>query len=297
MAFIRYETLLKRHGIAVLLIAAGWAAAMAVAGRVYAGGFEETACYVFGGRKNCRTVKVFDAEECIIKVHPNPLPILEPEVAACLLDEVQTKMVFLRKIRPSNMAISNRITVKGTGVVEVLTRYDDNGAAVWESRNADTFEIKGSIARTRVAIEKFSSEFCTGQSRMVGGGTSGGIIKAEEAFKRASEGSIVLVDIRLPSEWQDTGIGVNAVAITMHQKFSSFVDELTKAAGTDKRPFALICAEGVRSMAMQEMLMQYGFQGVLDVHEGMTGGKSGPGWIKSGLPVIPFNQEQANIGQ
>jgi rhodanese-related sulfurtransferase len=193
------------------------------------------------------------------------------------------------------MAISNRITLNGPGVVEVLTRYDENGAAVWESRNADTFEIKGNIARTRRAVEKFSSEFCIGQSRMVGGGTSGGIIRAKEAFKRASEGSIVLVDIRLPSEWRDTGIGVNAVAITMHQKFSKFVDELIKAAGVDKRPIALICAEGVRSLAMQEMLMQYGFKGVIDVHEGMTGGKGGPGWIKSGLPVIPIDPEQAHI--
>ncbi len=287
------------RGIAILLIAAGLAAATpaTVITKVQAATFEDVACYVFGGRENCRTVKFFDAEECIIKVHPQPLPILEPEVAACLRDEVQTKMIFLRKARPRNMVISNRVTMKGPGIVEVLTRYDDIGAAVWESRDSDTFEIKGNIAQTRMAIEKISSKFCAGQSRMVGGGTSGGIIKAKEAFKRAAEGSIVLVDIRLASEWQDTGIGVNAVPITMHQKFSHFVDELKKAAGVEKRPIALICAEGVRSLAMQEMLMQYGFQGVIDVHEGMTGGKSGPGWIKSGLPLIPFNQKQAHISQ
>jgi hypothetical protein len=208
------------HGIAVLSIAAGLAAATAFAGiaPVHAATLENAACYVFGGRENCRTVKVFNAEECIIKVHPQPLPILDPLEAACLLDEVQTKMVFLKKARRPNMSISNRITLKGPGVVEVLTRYDDIGAAVWEAKNADTFEIKGNIARTRMAFEKISSEFCVGQSRMVGGGTSGGIITTKEAFKRATEGSIVLVDIRLPSEWRDTGIGVNAVPITMHQE-------------------------------------------------------------------------------
>ncbi len=71
------------RGIAILLIAAGLAAAMpaTVITKVQAETFEDAACYVFGGRENCRTVKIFDAEECIIKVHPQPLPILEPEVA------------------------------------------------------------------------------------------------------------------------------------------------------------------------------------------------------------------------
>jgi len=173
------------------------------------------------------------------------------------------------------MSISNRITLKVPDVINVLTRYDDIGAAVWEPKNAETFEIKGNIARTRMAFEKISSEFCVGQSRLVGGGTSGGIITASEAFKRASDGSIVLVDIRLPTEWKDTGIGINAVPITMHQNFSNFVDELTKVAGADKRPIALICAEGVRSSAMQEMLMQYSFKGVINVGEGMMGSKTG----------------------
>ena len=282
-----------RHGVAVFLIGAGLIAAMTVAGIApgRAGTFEDTACYVFGGSKNCRTVRIFDAEECIIKVHPQPLPDLDPAVAACLLDEVQTKKVYLLKARPRNMAVADRVSIKGPGVVEVLVRYDDKGAAVWESRNADTFALKGDEARTRKAIEKFSSEFCTGQSRLVGGGTSGGMIGVNEAFKRAAEGSIVLVDIRLPSEWRQTGVGVNAIAITMHQSIYKFVDQLKKAAGGNKLPIALICAEGVRSAAMQRTLRQYGFQGVIDVQEGMVGGKTGPGWIKAGLPVTPYDPE------
>ena len=41
---------------------------------------------------------------------------------------------------------------------------------------------------------------------MVGGGTSAGTIGVKEAFRRAAEGGIALVDIRLPSEWRRTGI-------------------------------------------------------------------------------------------
>ncbi len=106
----------------------------------------------------------------------------------------------------------------------------------------------------------------------------------------------MLVDIRLPSEWRQTGVGVNAHAITMHQSIYKFVDQL-KIAGGNSRPIALICAEGVRSAAMQRALQQYGFKGIIDVREGMVGSKAGPGWIKSGLPVNAYNPEQAHINQ
>ncbi len=292
-----------RRGVSAFPTGAGMIAALSVLGAVLAalpasathnaaaGPFENAACYVFGGRENCRTVRIFDAEECIIKVHPRPLPDLDPAVAACLRDEVETRKVYLRKALPQHLVVSDRVSLTGRGVVEVLVGYDGNGAAVWESRNADSFALKGNPARTRKAIETFSSEFCTGQSRMVGGGTSGGIIGVKEAYRRAAEGSIVLVDIRLPSEWLQTGIGVNAIAITMHQSLYKFVDALKKAAGGNSRPIALICAEGVRSSAMQSTLKQFGFKGVIDVHEGMVGGPSGPGWIKAGLPVTPYTPE------
>ena len=179
----------------------------------------------------------------------------------------------------------------------LLEKYDEIGAAVWTPKNAGDFEIKGSVAQTRKAFKQIASEHCVGQSQIVGGGTSGGMITAREAFKQASQGSIVLIDIRHPSEWAKTGIGANAVPITMHQKLSKFVDELIKVAGPEKRPIALICAEGVRSAAMQKRLMPYGFKGVINVSEGMIGSKSGPGWIESELPVKHVNHQQASIGQ
>ena len=289
----------RPHGIAVLSMMGGLAAAASGVGitPTQAGSLEEAACYAFGGQTDCRTVKVFDAEECIIKVHPQPLPILDPLEAACLRDEVQTKMVFLKKAGLPEISNSNKITFRGNGVVEVLEKYDEIGAAVWTPKNAGVFEIKGSVAQTRKAFKQIASEHCVGQSQIVGGGTSGGMITAREAFKQASQGSIVLIDIRHPSEWAKTGIGANAVPITMHQKLSKFVDELIKVAGPEKRPIALICAEGVRSAAMQKRLMPYGFKGVINVSEGMIGSKSGPGWIESELPVKHVNHQQASIGQ
>ncbi len=77
-------------------------------------------------------MRIFDAEECIIKVHPQPLPDLDPAAAVCLRDEVGTKKVYLRRARPRNMAVSDRVSIKGRGAVEVLVRFDDKGAAVWK---------------------------------------------------------------------------------------------------------------------------------------------------------------------
>ena len=79
----------------------------------------------------------------------------------------------------------------------------------------------------------------------------------------------------------------------MHQPLNNFVDQLKKAAGPKKLPIALICAEGVRSARKQKILKLYGFKGVIDARESMDGSKYGPGWIKSGLPVMPYNPEQA----
>ena len=53
--------------------------------------FEQTAFYVFGSQVDCRTLRVVDAEERIIKVHPQPLPDLKLVLAVCLRDQVQSK--------------------------------------------------------------------------------------------------------------------------------------------------------------------------------------------------------------
>ena len=282
-------------GLAVAGMAQAGDAPMTATHGAAAGPFEKALCYVFGGREDCRTVRVFDPEECIVKIHPEPLPVLDPLEAACLRDEVQTRKLYLRNVRPRSMTVSNQINVTGEDAVEVLVRYDDNGAAVWQPRNADAFELKGDPTRTRETIERLTSEFCTGPSRMAGGGTSGGTLSVKEAFRRAAEGNIALIDIRLPSEWRRTGVGLNAIPITKHQSIYDFVDQLKAVAGDEGRPIALICAEGVRSASMHKQLMQFGFKGVIDVHEGMKGNTMGPGWIKSGLPVTTYEAEQAEL--
>ena len=58
-----------------------------------------------------------------------------------------------------------------------------------------------------------------------------------------------IVDIRTPSEWQETGIIAGAKTITFDpSNKSAFLDELAKAVDI-KKPIALVCRSGRRSTA------------------------------------------------
>ena len=96
-------------------------------------------------------------------------------------------------MKSRNFVVTEQIRISGMSTVEVVVRHDGHGAAVWEIRNVDTFALKGDPAKTQKAIGKVFSEFCKDLSRMVGGGTSGGVLRVKEAFKRAAKAAIVLV--------------------------------------------------------------------------------------------------------
>ena len=110
------------------------------------------------------------------------------------------------------------------------------------------------------------------------------IIDAPSAHEQAVAGEVLLIDIRRPGEWRQTGVATSAVAITMHDR--SFLANLEDAVGGDKsRPIALICAQGVRSAFVARELAKYGYTNVVEVSEGMLGSRNGPGWLRRGLPV------------
>lgn len=111
-------------------------------------------------------------------------------------------------------------------------------------------------------------------------------LTASEAHQRATSGTLVLIDIRSQDEWRETGLAASAHAITMHQSKQSFMRALSRATGNDKsRPIALICATGVRSHHLQEMLEKSGYSAVYDVSEGMLGNSVRDGFIAAKLPL------------
>lgn len=116
-------------------------------------------------------------------------------------------------------------------------------------------------------------------------------MSVDEAHQKALAGEILLLDIRTPKEWRETGVGEGAIPLTMHQPGKDLLAALeAKTGGDTAKPVALICATGGRSAWLQGQLASLGYSQIIDVSEGMLGRSgAGPGWIKQGLPVSRSN--------
>jgi len=109
-------------------------------------------------------------------------------------------------------------------------------------------------------------------------------LQAQEAFDAAQSGEIILVDIRTPEEWRETRVGEGAIGLDMRTE--EFVNSLvTLRKANPDTPIALICRTGARSAYVTAALAGQGFPGLMDVPEGMVGGRNGQGWLKRGLPT------------
>lgn len=115
---------------------------------------------------------------------------------------------------------------------------------------------------------------------------AGPVMAPAAAYAAVQAGSLALVDIRTPEEWHRTGIPKQSHAVTMHQAPDAFAASVLRLVDGDKtRPVALICESGYRSSVMRADLERRGFTKVVNVAEGMGGGRYGAGWLKAGLPV------------
>ncbi len=116
------------------------------------------------------------------------------------------------------------------------------------------------------------------------------VMAPESALEKAQAGELLLVDIRRPSEWRETGVAEPAVEITMHDAAGprGFLKAMVSAVDGDRSaPVALICASGVRTTWASRFLAANGFSHVYNVKEGMLGRGGQSGWIRRGLPVRP----------
>jgi rhodanese-related sulfurtransferase len=109
-------------------------------------------------------------------------------------------------------------------------------------------------------------------------------LTAREAAAALAENAIVLVDLRTPGEWAQTGVPEGAWPIDLSDP--GFRDRLRDAlALAGDRPVAFICATGGRSGFVHSALRKAGIERSIDVPDGMMGSPAGPGWLASGLPV------------
>ena len=75
---------------------------------------------------------------------------------------------------------------------------------------------------------------------------------ADEAAALAASGEVLIIDVRSPQEWAETGVPAGAQRVTIHNPdgIQAFVAEVMEVTGGDMdQPIAFICAAGVRSTA------------------------------------------------
>lgn len=120
------------------------------------------------------------------------------------------------------------------------------------------------------------------------------IISAPEASTLVEANALVVLDIRRPEEWAETGIAKGAWPVSMHTP--EFPQQLQTIL-TNYRPeqIALICATGGRTAYVTEILERNGISGIADLSEGMFGNSNGPGWLARGLPVVSIEEATADF--
>lgn len=119
-----------------------------------------------------------------------------------------------------------------------------------------------------------------------------GIVSAEEALSMARSGKLILIDIRTPDEWRQTGIpaGARRANASDPQGPAAFLQEILDIVGDQRtQPIAIICRTGNRTTKARAFLISKGFTEVYNVKEGVAGSEAGNGWFKRGLPVEPCN--------
>lgn len=115
---------------------------------------------------------------------------------------------------------------------------------------------------------------------------AGGVLDAQTAHQQQIVGDLILIDIRRPDEWAATGTAQGAHRLDLRR--DDFIAALDQIAGQDRsRPIALICARGIRSARIANLLAENGFTNILNIPEGMDGSADGPGWVNRGLPLSP----------
>lgn len=111
---------------------------------------------------------------------------------------------------------------------------------------------------------------------------------SSEAFSAEPDGA-VLIDIREPNEWTQTGVPKDARLVSSSR--DDFVEAVLAELGGDRsKPVALICRSGSRSLKSGEKLVAAGFTNVINVGDGMIGRDGvGKGWKGAGLATRAYD--------
>jgi rhodanese-related sulfurtransferase len=109
-------------------------------------------------------------------------------------------------------------------------------------------------------------------------------LTAREAYEAASAGTLLLIDIRPPAEWRDTGLPQGAIALDVETPAFEVRLAGLRLDHRGKR-IALIDRSGALAASTREKLAGRGFRDILVVRGGMLGPG---GWLAEKLPVTAY---------
>jgi len=107
------------------------------------------------------------------------------------------------------------------------------------------------------------------------------------------EGGVPVIDVRLQSEWEETGIVAGSKLLTFFDERGRHDApawlEKVKPVAKPGEPVIVICRSGNRTKAVSQFLSQQaGYATVYNVRQGIKG------WIAGGGPVVPATQTIAS---
>lgn len=109
------------------------------------------------------------------------------------------------------------------------------------------------------------------------------------AREKALAGELVLIDIRRPEEWAETGVPDVALLLDMTDREFLARLNIIRLQNPDI-PLAFTCRTGNRSNFLVGELEKLGFSGLIDVVGGMSGSRVDKGWAKRKLPIRKVNE-------
>lgn len=103
-------------------------------------------------------------------------------------------------------------------------------------------------------------------------------IDCAQALKAAQDKTLILVDVRTPAEWADTGVPANAKCKMLQAPdFADYIRSCRAAA--PNVPIALFCLSGTRSLKAAKAAHKAGLNNLRIVRGGVEA------WRKAGLPL------------
>lgn len=109
-------------------------------------------------------------------------------------------------------------------------------------------------------------------------------LSPRQAYEHVAAGKAVLVDIRTPEEWAETGVPTGALRLDMTDpNFVTKLDAVRRA--NPGKDIAIICRTANRTSLVHRELTARGWTNLINVRGGLAGRGAERGWKADGLPI------------